>query len=175
LRAKEVVLTLLSLGGVVLVARPTFLFGASSHALDPVVVAVALGGAVFSAAAYVVVRRLKGERAMVVVFYFATLSVLGALPPSVVVWVRPDWIGWVVLLGVGVTTYLGQLFLTMGLQRERAGRATSIGYLQVVFAALWGALFFGEIPDGWSVVGAALILGSTYLVARGPAERVGVV
>jgi hypothetical protein len=35
-----------------------------------------------------------------------------------------------------------------------------------VFAALWGALFFGDLPDRWVIVGAMIILGSTLLLGR---------
>jgi drug/metabolite transporter (DMT)-like permease len=77
-----------------------------------------------------------------------------------------------VLVGVGVTTQIAQVYMTRGLQMERAGRATAVGYLQVVFAAAWGALFFAEFPDRWSLLGGSLILGSTLLLAeRGRRER----
>ena len=38
------------------------------------------------------------------------------------------------------------------------------GAVQVVFAALWGILFFDEIPDGWTATGALVILTSALLV-----------
>lgn len=166
LRLKEIGLTLASLAGVVFVARPTFLFGSSSEALDPLAVGVALGGAVFSAAAYVTVRRLKSEDAMVIVFYFAGMSTVASLPLVLPVWRTPGLREWLLLLGVGLATHLGQVFLTHGLKRERAGRAMAVGYLQIVFAAVWGALFFDEIPDLWSVVGGVVIVVSTFLVSR---------
>ena len=40
-----------------------------------------------------------------------------------------------------------------------------MGYLQVVFAAIWGVLFFAEHPSPWTVGGAALILVSTIVLA----------
>lgn len=170
-RPREVVLALASLGGVVLVARPTLIFGAGPEALDPVAVAVAVTGAVFSAGAYVTVRRLGGtEDAMVIVFYFAAVSVLLSLPMVVPNYVHPEGREWLLLLGVGVSTHLGQVFLTWGLQRERAGRAMAVGYLQIVFATLWGIWIFSEIPDGWSVLGALVIVASTFLIARGGEE-----
>ena len=73
---------------------------------------------------------------------------------------------WSMLVAVGVTTFLGQTFITLGLQRERAGRATAVGYLQIVFATLWGAAFFGDIPAATTVVGAGVIVTSTLLLAR---------
>ena len=166
LRPVEILLALASLGGVVLVAQPTFLFGETGASLDPVAVGVALAGALFSAAAYVTVRRLKGEDPMVVVLYFAAFSTVASLPATIPVWVAPDPREWLVLAGVGLTTHLGQVFLTLGLQRERAGRAMTVAYLQIVFAAVWGVLFFDEIPDLLSVLGAFVIVGSIVLVAR---------
>ena len=57
---------------------------------------------------------------------------------------------------------------------EPAGRVAAVGYLQIVFAALWGVLFFGEIPGTLSIAGALLIVGSTFFLARAPDERPGV-
>ena len=157
------------LAGVILVARPSFLFGGGSTAgLDPVAVGVALAGAVLSAGAYVTVRRLgRTEDPLVVVLWFSVIVVAGSIPTAApdLVWPTP-W-GWVGLAGVGVATQVAQVYLTRGLKLERAGRATAVGYLQIVFAALWGALFFGEIPDAWSVAGALLVIGGTFLLTRG--------
>lgn len=166
LRMTEVLLTLSSLAGVVLVARPSALFGGAASGLDPVAVLFALAGAVFSAAAYVTVRRLKREDPLVVVFWFALVSVVGAAPALGFGFVVPRGWDWGVLVALGVTTHLGQLFLTRGLQLERAGRATAVGYLQIVFAAAWGAAFFAEVPDAWSVAGAVVIVASTLLLGR---------
>jgi drug/metabolite transporter (DMT)-like permease len=57
------------------------------------------------------------------------------------------------------------VYFTRGLQLERAARATATGYLQIVFAGLWGAAFLGERPSGWTILGAGLIVGSTLLMA----------
>lgn len=165
LRLVEIGLAVASLTGVVMIARPEFL-GGGGAALDPLHVAVALAGAVFSAAAYVTVRRLRGEETLVVILYFAGISTVASLPVVIPVWESPGPTGWLVLLAIGGTTHLGQVFLTRGLKEERAGRAMTVGYLQIVFAAVWGALFFGEVPDRWSAAGAAVIVVSTFLLAR---------
>jgi drug/metabolite transporter (DMT)-like permease len=166
LRRREVGLTLASLGGVVLMVRPGFLFGGGAG-LPPLAAGVALAGALFSAAAYVAVRELgRSEAPLVVVFWFALVSTLGALPFVAVDFVWPRGWEWTVLVGIGVATHLGQLFLTMGLREERAGRAMSVAYLQIVFAAVWGLLFFAEIPDRWTVAGALVVVAATWGVAR---------
>ncbi|MFQ5601497.1 MAG: DMT family transporter [Candidatus Krumholzibacteriia bacterium] len=157
---------LLSFAGVILVTKPGFLFAASAAGLATLPTLAALGGAVFSAAAYTVVRRLsRSEDPLVIVFYFPLVAVPASIPTMLrdVVW--PHGAEWLVLVGVGIFTQIGQITLTRGLKLEPAGRATAMSYLQVLFAVVWGALFFAESPDAWSILGALLILGGTFLVA----------
>ncbi len=165
LRPRELGAVLASLAGVVLVARPSFLFG-SAAALEPAVVGIALLGALCSASAYVTVRRLEGESALVIIFYFSLVSVVGSIPAgwSSMLWPSPR--EWLLLFAIGATTQVAQLYMTRGLQLERAGRATAVGYLQVVFAAAWGALFFGERPGLLTLAGFALVIGGTLAIAR---------
>lgn len=165
LGAAETLLVLGSMGGVVLVARPSFLFG-GAQALDPFAVGVALAGALLAAGAYVTVRRLRGEAPMVIVFWFSAVSTVLALPLVLRNPVVPGPGTLMVLLGVGLTTHVGQVLITYGFRLERAGRASAIGYLQIVFAAGWGWLLFREVPDGWTLAGAAVIVGCTMVLVR---------
>jgi len=166
LRRREIVSVLVSMAGVVLVMRPSFLFGHGA-ALDPLTVGIGVFGAMCSAVAYVTVRKLgTTEHPSVIVFYFALIATVAALPTALMGALWPTPMEWLVLLGVGVSTQLGQVSITHGLRMERAGRATATGYLQIVFAALWGILFFAELPDWGTFLGAALIVGSTLALAK---------
>lgn len=172
LRLREIVSVLIGLAGVAVVTRPSFLFGSASVALDPLAVAIALGGAVASAMAYVIVRKLRATEApMVIIFYLSVASFVGSIPIALPHARWPTPTEWLALLGVGVTAHLGQVAITNGLHRERAGRASAVGYLQIVFAALWGSLFFAEAPDLVTVLGAVLIIGSTLALSRETAVR----
>jgi drug/metabolite transporter (DMT)-like permease len=167
LRWREMASVVVSMLGVVIATRPGFLFGHGAGTLDHVAVAIGLAAAVCSAGAYVTVRSLRDrEDPLVIVFYFALVSVACAVPTALPGAVWPTRAEWAVLLGVGVSTQLGQVAITRGLHLERAGRATAAGYLQIVFAALWGVLFFAELPDAGTAVGAVLIVGSTLALAR---------
>lgn len=166
LRRREVLSVLVSMAGVALVMRPSFLFGAGA-ALDPVTVGIGLFGAMCSGMAYATVRKLSAtEDPSVIVFYFALISVIASVPMALPYALWPTPREWLVLLGVGVFTQIGQVCITHGLRMERAGRAAATGYLQIVFAALWGILFFTEVPDWGTVAGAALIIASTLALAR---------
>lgn len=167
----EIGAVLVSLVGVVLVARPTALFGARVEPLDMVAVGVAFLAACFSAGAYTTVRALGGKaEPLVVVFYFPLIATPAALPYA---WSSLRWptpLEWALLIGVGVFTQLAQIAMTRGLALERASRATSITYLQIVFAYIWGIFVFGEVPSWWSALGAALIIGSALAVVRSRAS-----
>ena len=162
---REPALALVSLLGVVLVARPTAVFS-TTDALDPVWVGVELLGAVLSASAYVAVRRLRREDPLVIVLYLAVVSGVVALPLALRGFVMPDAATWGLLLGVGASTFTGQVFLTRALGIERAGAAVSVAYVQIIFAAGWGWLLFGDAPDAFTGAGALIIIGSTALLVR---------
>lgn len=163
---------LASLAGIVLVARPSFLFGAAAAAPHPVDVLIAVAGAMFTAVAYIGVKKLTAlEHPLVIVFYFPLVTLPATVPALLHSAVMPTPFEWLVLLGVGVSTQAGQLWLTQGLRYETATKATALTYLQVVFATLWGALFFAEVPVPQSMAGAALVVSGAFLlgVSRRPA------
>lgn len=155
-----------SLAGVVVVARPQLLFG-GTQVLDPVAVGIALLGACFSAGAYVTVRRLRAtDDPLVVVLWFPIVATPVFIPLALRVWVWPQPLEWLVLLGVGVSTQIAQVFLTRGLHLLPAGRGTTVGYVQIAFAMVWSVVIFGERVDAMELSGAALVvLGIAILVA----------
>ena len=116
--------------------------------LDPWGVAAALGGAVLTAVAYVGVRELSrtehaaGDRAVVSAGVAAGVAARDARAGRLAARQSSGSS----LLGVGVFAQIGQVCLTRGLALEPAGRAMALSYVQIAFAALWGVLFFGEVP-----------------------------
>ena len=167
LRGAEVIATILSIVGVILVAQPSFVF-AGGMPLDPLAVAVGLVGATFSAIAYVVIRRLGAtEHHMVVVFYFPLIAGPACLPLMALEGVvLPRGVEWLLLLGIGVTAQLGQIEITKGFKLETAGRASAVTYLQIVLAYAWGAVLFGEYPNALSVLGAILVVFGVFSLTR---------
>jgi len=154
-----------SIVGIVLVARPSFLFGVLPAAPAPLDVLIAVAGAFLTALAYVGVKRLtEVEHPLVIVFYFPLVTLPATLPALLHSAVMPHGVEWLVLIGVGVATQAGQVWFTRGLQYETATTATALTYMQVVFATIWGALFFGEIPDSRTIFGAILVVSGAFLL-----------
>lgn len=152
--------------GVVMIARPDFLFG-SSPGLPPLALGAAITGAIVSSGAYTVVRKLgTTDHPLVVVFWFPLVCLPFAIPWALSTGYVPNLHELGILLAVGVATQAAQVRMTQGLQLESAGRATSMTYLQVVFAFVWGVLLFDEVPEVPAIIGAVTVLAGIVLVAR---------
>lgn len=146
--------------GLLVMTQPDFSTGLVTG-LPVLSVIAALCGALGSAIAYVMVRKLsQTEDASVIIFYFPLI----ALPVSVVLlgddFVMPNLEALVLLILVGIFTQVGQIGLTKAMAAEKAGKASAYAYVQVVFSAILGVVFFAEIPTLWTLVGGGLIISA---------------
>ncbi|WP_414153454.1 DMT family transporter [Prochlorococcus sp. MIT 1300] len=170
LRKRILIAVLIGWLGIIMIVNPEWI-KSTSESLPTYAVSVALTGALLTSLAYVCVRKLsKTEHPLVIIYYFPLVSLPLTLPFFIgnIVW--PTGLEWIWLIGVGLLTQLGQIWITKGLSYLPAARACAINYIQVVFAAIWGVVFFKEALSLWVIVGAIFILGSTLisLSARNP-------
>lgn len=164
--ARELACLALALVGVALVVRSGASPATGHDALPLGGALVALLGALGSGAAYVVIRRMgTAEDPRRVTLYLPLVTVPVTLPFVLGAWVWPTAREWAVLVAMSVATQLAQICMTRGLQREPAARATAVGMLQLVFAAAWGWLVFGERLTAWTLAGAATIVVATLAMA----------
>jgi len=159
-----VVASVLSLTGVVLVARPAFLFGDSAEPSSDMALAgagAALGAAILAAIAYVIVRKVGTQvHFLVNVVWFGAVS-SAVTPFAAFLLQTQDWPRgwqWEVLLGVGLTAFLGQCCLASGLQLAPAGPGTVMRNLDVVFAYVYQLLLLHDAAQPLSILGAALVV-----------------
>ncbi|MFT6386962.1 MAG: drug/metabolite transporter (DMT)-like permease [Cellvibrionaceae bacterium] len=150
--------------GLIIIVRPSFLFGDLQASYSLLSVVAAIAGAFGSAVAYVLVRKLnETEDSSVIIFYFPIV----ALPFSLILLgdnlVMPQGWEWSLLLGVGIGTQVGQVGLTKAMQTETASKATSFSYLQVVFAAILGWLIFSEVPVFFTWLGGGFIILGAFI------------
>ncbi|WP_415882995.1 DMT family transporter [Neptuniibacter sp. QD34_54] len=154
---------LLSFVGVIVMMRPG---EAGLIGLPMLSLFAALAGALGSAIAYVIVRKLsQTEDSSVIIFYFP----LVALPTSLLLlggdFVMPGMEALLLLLLVGIFTQVGQIGLTKAMAAEEAGKASAYAYVQVIFSAILGVIFFEEIPTLWTIIGGCLILAGALINA----------
>ncbi|KAI0728302.1 hypothetical protein C8Q72DRAFT_918240 [Fomitopsis betulina] len=183
----QIVASLISLFGVVLIARPSFL-GMGGAAQDSklgntgVKAAqrlTAVGFAVVAVAgntgAFTTIRAI-GTRAHALhsVAAFSTQSVAASTlvllisRTPIVIPNKVEWAG--MFVGIGFCGFFYQMLLTMGLQRETAGRGTMAVYVQIVYATINDFVFFHTPPTLLSVVGTIVIISSAMYVALSKKE-----
>lgn len=151
--------------GTLFVVKPT-------AGLASIPAVIGLAGGFFAGTAYTFVRLLgkKGERGPVIVMFFSAFSCLAFLP-SLLFHYHPMTAAQILsLLGAGISASLGQLCVTKAYSLAPAKEISVFDYSQVLFAAIWGFLFLGEIPDMFSRIGYVIIIG-TALVKWGHSMR----
>ncbi|KAG8935286.1 hypothetical protein FRC01_003037 [Tulasnella sp. 417] len=140
---------------------------------------VSLFGVVGASLAMVSMRRLKDSiHVMHSVIYFtawcliisALYSVLSNIIPGVpeaskIVWLWPDFEQLKGIIAIGIFGFIGQVLLTMGFQKEAAGRGTLALYMAIVFSLISERIFFHHQPGTLSFFGIAIILSSAIYVA----------
>ena len=158
---------LLAFIGAAFVAKPS-----AGIASFPALIAI-LGG--FTAGtAYTYVRKLglEGERGPVVVMFFSAFSTLILLPNLLLHYHPMTMKQLIFLIFAGMSAAGGQLSITTAYQNAPARDISVFDYSQVVYAAIFGLILFGEIPDIWSIVGYIIIIGTAfakwYLLTRRP-------
>ena len=67
------------------------------------------------------------------------------------------------LVLAGLAAAVGQFGITSAYRYAPAKKLSVFDYVQVIFAALWGMLFFGEIPTVMSVIGYVIIIGVAFV------------
>ncbi len=158
IQSGTIICIVLSLAGLAIMVGPDLAADELTR-LPWLSVVAALVGAFGSAVAYVIVRHLsQTEDSSVIIFYFPLI----ALPASLILlgdgFVMPGYEACILLLLVGVFTQVGQVGLTKAMAAEAAGKASAYSYVQVIFSALLGLMFFDEIPTIWSLLGGSLIM-----------------
>lgn len=127
---------------------------------------VALGGAFLVAGVTIFIKELaRTERPETMLFFSGTVSSAVALVPALFVWRTPDLDQLAVLMVMGGCGAAGQYCMIRGF---RVGEATALipfDYTRLLFAGVIGYLLFFEVPDAWTLSGAAIIVVSTLYIA----------
>lgn len=146
--------------GVIIMVRP-------GGDIDPIAL-VAIGAACTFAVANVMIRLMSTtEPPNRILFYYQAGGILVFLPPTILLWqTPPDLVSWLMALAIGILTAVGMIGFIRGFA---VGEASVIGpteYIRLIFAAGFGLLIFGEVPDGWTIAGAVIIVACTSFIAR---------
>jgi drug/metabolite transporter (DMT)-like permease len=67
---------------------------------------------------------------------------------------------------IGVASTAGQWVVVLAFRYADASVLAPFSYTQLLWVSILGFLIFGEVPDLWTVVGAAVIVGSGLYTAH---------
>lgn len=146
--------------GVVLILKPGF------NSFSPVTL-IALASGALAALAKTSVRRLSSTEPIVrIVFYFAIVSTLVSAIPLVWSW-QPVSLNAIILLFI-LTVFgtAGQLLMTRAYTLASSSQLGTISYISVVFASLYGWIFWDEVVEHRFFIGAGLIVVAALIISQ---------
>jgi drug/metabolite transporter (DMT)-like permease len=151
--------TIVGFIGVLVMVRP------DSGTLD-IAAVVGLFGAFLVALSTTLIKRLSAtEEALTILVYFGLFSSILTAIPAYFVW-RPLTRDELALLAlVGALGAVGQFCQVRAYAAGELMAVAPIDYSRLIFAGVMGYLLFAEVPDGYTLVGAVIIVGSTLYIA----------
>lgn len=142
--------------GSLFIIKPT----GSGYTVFPAAMGVC--GGICAGLAYTFVRLLgkNKENSFLIIFFFSAFSSLICFPFMLSNFSLLTWQSFLCLIGTGVSACIGQFGITKAYVYAPAKEISVYDYTQVLFAAVFGYLFFGQMPDVYSVIGYCLICGA---------------
>ncbi len=129
--------------------------------------------AAFAYALYqIATRRVsQNDSPMTSIIYTA---VVGTIAGSAIVpffWTSPDATGWLIMCGLGITGATGHYFMIRAYSIAEASAAAPFTYAAILWMIIMGYLVFGDLPDLFTLVGAAIIAASGLYIAKREREK----
>ena len=157
-------LTAVAIGfiGTLIVIRP------GTGAIHPAVMLVIVSATAF-ALRQILSRHLAAtDRTATTVAYTAIVSVVILTVPLPFFWKTPDAAWQVALLaGMALCAALGELMVIKALEIGEASVVSPVHYSLILWATFYGWAVFGQLPDGWTWVGSAIIVATgLYIMNR---------
>jgi drug/metabolite transporter (DMT)-like permease len=150
----------LAMAGALIIIRP------GSGVLHPAAV-LPLIGAVSYAAGAILTRMARGDSTSTSVLWSALIGTVATTLALPLYW-QPIAAGdlWA-FAAMGALGTIAQVLIIRAFAVAEASAIAPFGYSGLIWAGLWGWLFWGTIPDGWTLLGAGLIVGAgLYVWAR---------
>ena len=146
--------------GVVIMVRP------SADGVDTIAL-IAIASAMTFAVANVLIRVLsRTEPPIRILFYYHLGGSLVFVGPAIYLWVTPVGVEWALVGAIGLLTTIGMVAFVRGFAVGEASVIGPMEYTRLIYAAVLGFLFFAEIPDPYTILGALIIVGATTFIAR---------
>lgn len=127
-----------------------------------------VGSAGCSAMYQIITRKLAGQDRAETTNIWSGLvgsAVILLLVPFV--WRTPTHLGsWLLFVSLGFVGGFGHYLLTKAFERGPASLLSPFNYLQLIGATFTGYVLYRQLPDGWTWLGAAVIVGAGLYIAH---------
>jgi drug/metabolite transporter (DMT)-like permease len=159
-RARRWTATAIGFVGAMIILRP----GMSELGLAHVLV---LASSALAGVNAILVKQLtRSESANAIVTYMTLYIVPMSLVPALFVWTWPSAQAWPLIALLGLLATLGHQAMTRAFVATETSIVMSFDYARLPFVALIAWFVFGELPDLWTWVGAAVIVGASAYIAH---------
>jgi drug/metabolite transporter (DMT)-like permease len=154
LALRRILAVVAALVGALIILRPGFREVGAGHL-------AMLIAAVFFAASYLTAKRMADETGAAVTVTMLSLTVtIGLLPLALWNWVTPTWHEMGLLFVVAALATTGHYTMSLALAAAPVTVTQPVGFLQLVWAVLLGALVFDEGLDPYVILGGGLIVAA---------------
>lgn len=146
---------------VLLVARPG-LGHVSYHAVFPLVAAG------FYTFYQLLTRGLanRGEAPRATLMWTLTTGTVVAMPLAILTWEPVSLTALGQMVGLGLVFSVAQYLMIEAFAHAPAGVLAPFTYVQIVAATVVGVIFFGTVPDAWTLLGVVMIIVAGVSLAR---------
>lgn len=133
-----------------------------------------LGSAALYGGAVILLKVVvREETPLAVTFYTNLFMGLWCLVPTYLYWAPIGMADILPILGLGICGLFAPFLVAIALKKADASLIAAFDFLRLPFTAAFGFALFGEVPDEFVWIGAAIIFASTYYIARREARRAG--
>lgn len=158
LAARRIFAVILGLLGAALILRPGFREVSDGH------IAMLLAAVVFSGS-YLVAKVMADEvKPGIVVAMLSIFVTLGLAPFAAADWIAPTGRELLFLAAVACFATAGHYTMTLAFAAAPVTVTQPVTFLQLIWAALLGVVWFDEAVDIWVILGGVVILGSVTFI-----------
>lgn len=100
----------------------------------------------------------KKEKVRNTIFFNFLVSTLLSLPFCILSWKTPTFTEWLLLLGVGFFTLIGQIFLTEAFKYGAASFLSPMSYSIIIYTSVISWIFFNVLPGFISLIGILCVI-----------------
>lgn len=140
-----------ALVGAIIIIRP------GAGVFTPAAIFPLAAAATFSAYALLTRRIGANEDPWTTLFYTGLVGTIALSIIAPFFWSPTDWSAYILMLALAGLGTAGQLCLIRAFRLGEAAMLAPYTYVGLIFATLWGVVFFQEFPDRWTIFGALVI------------------